>query len=420
MNLWNPSQRLAAAVLAVAALMLASACRQTASVAPPPPPTVTVNQPLEHEVTRWDQYSGYLSSPKTVTVNARVSGLIEEAPFREGTIVHAGDLLFKIDSRPFKADRDNKAAAVAQARASAAKAKADFARSSALIRSRVIAQADYDATKAAYGEAEGSLQAAIAALESADLNLQWTEVRAPITGRISRINVTVGNLVNGGSGQVTPLTTIVSIDPLYCYITVPETAALRYRELALQGPGEASDGPIPCWLKLESDQTFDRHGVIDFIDNQVDVNTGTVQLRGVFPNPRGLLMPGLFAVMRVPASTEYRALLIPDAAVNTDQDERYLLIVGNDHVVQRRTVKLGALFGTLRDVTGGLRPGEWVVVDGTQLAIPGARVNPRQALIAQASIQALDQMAAWAQPSESSATGAASRVLSEGDSQAGQ
>ena len=149
---------------------------------------------------RWDQYSGYLSSPKTVTVSARVSGLIEQAPFQEGAIVHAGDLLFKIDPRPFQADLDNKKAAVAQARATAIKAKADFGRSVELIKAQVIAPSDFDTTKASYGEAAASLDAAEAALETSRLNLEWTEVRAPITGRVSRMNVTVGNLVNGGSG----------------------------------------------------------------------------------------------------------------------------------------------------------------------------------------------------------------------------
>src|SRR5258707_14997285 len=164
----------------------------------PPPASVSVSQPLQRDVIRWGQYSGYLSSPQTVTVNARVSGLIEEAPFQEGAIVHAGDLLFRIDPRPFQADLDNKKAAVAQARAMAEKTKADFARSTELLKAEVIARADYDNTKASYGEAAAALGAADAALETSRLNLEWTDVRAPITGRISRMNVTVGNLVNSG------------------------------------------------------------------------------------------------------------------------------------------------------------------------------------------------------------------------------
>jgi len=187
-------------------------CKGAVAPQAPPPATVTVSQPIQRDVVRWDQYSGYLSSPKTVTVSARVSGLIEQSPFQEGAIVHAGDLLFKIDARPFQADLDNKKAAVEQARATAIKAKADFGRSSELIRAQVIAPSDFDTTKASYGEAAASLNAAQAALETSRLNLEWTDVRAPITGRVRRMNVTVGNLVNGGSGQPTALTTIVSIE----------------------------------------------------------------------------------------------------------------------------------------------------------------------------------------------------------------
>ena len=341
------------------AMALLPGCKPAAAPEAPPPATVTVSEPVQREVVRWDQYSGYLSSPTTATVSARVSGLIEEAPFQEGAIVHAGDLLFKIDPRPFQADLDNKKAVVAQARATAVKAKADFGRSVELIKAQVIAPSDFDSTKASYGEAAASLNAAEAALETSRLNLEWTEVRAPITGRVSRMNVTVGNLVNGGSGQATTLTTIVSIDPLYCYINVPESAALLYQEQALkEKKGNVAGANIACSLQLENETNFPHQGVIDFVDNQVDVNTGTQQIRCVISNPTTILTPGLFALTRIPASGRYQAILIPDAAVNADQDERYLLIVGANDVVQQRPVKLGALFGTLRSITDGLKPGE--------------------------------------------------------------
>src|SRR5713226_5417266 len=376
-------------------LALVAGCKRVIAPQAPPPPTVSVSQPLQRDVIRWDQYSGYLSSPQTVTVNARVSGLIEEAPFQEGAIVHAGDLLFRIDPRPFQADVDNKKAAVAQAKAMAAKSKADFERSTQLVKTRVIAQADYDTTRATYLEAAASLSAAAAALETSRLNLQWTDVRAPITGRVSRMNVTVGNLVNGGSGQATALTTIVSIDPLYCYINVPESAALRYQELALkEKTGNVATANVGCFLQLENETNFPHQGMIDFVDNQVDVNTGTVQIRCVFANPTTILTPGLFAVTRIPASGRYQALLIPDAAVNTDQDERYLLIVGANDVVQQRPVKLGALFGSLRSVTGGLKPGEWVIVNGMLSAMPGAKVNPHEVPVPTESLNALESIAA--------------------------
>jgi RND family efflux transporter MFP subunit len=391
----------ATALIASALALLFPGCKSVVAPQPPSPPTVTVSRPLQRDVIRWDQFSGYLSSPKTVTVNARVSGLVEEAPFQEGSIVHQGDLLFKIDPRPFQADLDNKKAAVAQAKATAAKTKADFERSTVLLRAEVVAQADYDSTKASYGEADASLQAAEAALEASQLNLEWTEVRAPITGRVSRMNVTVGNLVNGGSGQATALTTIVSIDPLYCYINVPESAALRYQELALQEKKSSVAGAkVACLMQLENETNFPRQGVIDFVDNQVDVNTGTVQIRCVFANPTTILTPGLFALTRIPASERYQALLIPDAAVNTDQNERYLLIVGANDVVQQRPVKLGALFGTLRSITDGLKPDDQVIVNGMQSAMPGGKVDPHEVSISTESLDALESIAATPVPSQ--------------------
>jgi len=411
-----PSRRLrCAAAATVIAVALFPGCKQVTAEQAPPPPTVTVSRPLQREVIRWDEYSGYLSSPKTVTVNARVSGLIEEAPFQEGAIVHAGDLLFKIDRRPFQADLDNKKAAVAQAKAMADRTNADYRRSVKLLDARVVAQSDFDTTKASYEGAVASLDAAEAALETSRLNLEWTEVRAPITGRISRINVTVGNLVNGGSGAATALTTIVSIDPMYCYLNVPEGVALRYQELALQQKqSNVAGAKVPCFLQLQSQASFRQQGVIDFVDNQVDVNTGTVQIRAVFTNPTTLLTPGLFARVRIPASGRYQALLIPDEAVNADQNERYLLIVGTGNVAQRRTVKLGALFGTLRSVTDGLKPEEWVIVSGMQWAMPGGKVNPREAPI---STQALDELESMTIDSPTTKRPPAMRTAAERDLQ---
>jgi RND family efflux transporter MFP subunit len=415
-------QRAAAPIVLVLAIVVAG-CKGPAAPPPPPPPGVTVSRPVQHDVIEWDQFSGYLSSPKTVTVNARVSGLIVQAPFQEGAIVHAGDLLFKIDPRPFQADLDNKEAAVAQARATTEKTNADFARSTILLKAEVVARADYDSTKASYGEADASLKAAEAALEISRLNLEWTEVRAPITGRVSRMNVTVGNLVTGGTGQATPttLTTIVSIDPLYCYINVPQSVALRFQQLALQEKQSSVAGArVACYMQLENETNFPREGVIDFVDNQVDVSTGTVQIRCVFANPTSILTPGLFALTRIPASGRYQALLVPDAAVNSDQNERYLLIVGANDVVQQRPVKLGALFGNLRSITDGLKPNERVIVNGMLSAMPGAKVNPHEVAISTESLDALESIAAGSQPAQAPETGAGAQPDSQQAAGAGQ
>src|SRR5882757_4044857 len=384
----NQLRQLRLAIALVASVFaILPGCKAVNPPQAPPPASVTVSQPLQRDVIRWDQYSGYLSSPKTVTVSARVSGLIEDAPFQEGAIVHQGDLLFRIDPRPFQADVDNKKAAVAQAKALAERTQSDFHRSTLLLKAQVIAPATYEATKDSSGEAAASLSAAQAALETSRLNLQWTEVRAPITGRVSRMNVTVGNLVNGGAGQATALTTIVSIDPLYSYIDVPEGAALRYQELALQEKkANVANAKVACFLQLENETNFPHQGLIDFVDNQVNVNTGTVQIRCAFANPTTVMTPGLFTLTRIPASGRYQALLIPDAAVNTDQNERYLLIVGDRDVVQRRPVKLGALFGNLRSIDNGLKPGERVIVNGMQSATPGAKVSTHEVAVSTESL----------------------------------
>jgi len=209
------------------------------------------------------------------------------------------------------------------------------------------------------------------------------------------MNVTVGNLVNGGAGQATALTTIVSIDPLYSYIDVPEGAALRYQELALQEKkANVANAKVACFLQLENETNFPHQGLIDFVDNQVNVNTGTVQIRCAFANPTTVMTSGLFTLTRIPASGRYQALLIPDAAVNTDQNERYLLIVGNRDVVQRRPVKLGALFGSLRSIDDGLKPGEQVIVDGMQSAMPGAKVRAHIVPVSTETLDAQESFAA--------------------------
>jgi RND family efflux transporter MFP subunit len=209
------------------------------------------------------------------------------------------------------------------------------------------------------------------------------------------MNVTVGKLVNGGFGQATTLTTIVSIDQLYSYINVPESTALRYQKLALQEKNSNVAGAkIGCFLQLENETNFPHQGVIDFVDNQVDVNTGTEQIRCVFANPTTILTPGLYDLTRIPASGRYQTLLIPDAAVNADQNERYLLIVGTNDVVQQRPVKLGALFGTLRSITDGLKPGERVIVNGMQSAQSGAKVIPHEVAVPTQSLDALESITA--------------------------
>ncbi len=349
--------------------------------APPqrPPPTVTVMHPLEKEVTDWEDFAGRLESPKSTNIQARISGVITETPFKEGALVHQGDVLFVIDDRPFKADLDNKKATVAKDAAQVDLTQAQLARSKRLLDTHVVDQQDYDIANANYLQAQTQLEADKAAQETSELNLEWTRVQAPIDGLVSKIDVTVGNLITGGVGNGTPLTTLVSVDPLYCYVPVPERTLLKYQTSARKNQQTVRDARIACSIQLENESDFPHKGVIDFIDNSVDPNTGTIQMRGVFPNPDEFLTPGLFARMRIEGSGPYKALLVPDMAIGTDQDERYLMVVDANNVVQTRPVQLGRLFGDMRVIEQGVTAADRVIVNGLQMARPGSPVTVEQA-----------------------------------------
>lgn len=341
-----------------------------------------------------------------------MSGLIEQAPFQEGAIVHKSDLLFVIDPRPFQADVDSKKAAVAQAKAQADQAEVHFRRYGEVRNTRAISADDYDQARASNEEAQAQLAAAKAALENSELSLNWTKVAAPITGRVSRKNVEPGNLVNGGGsgGQPTMLTTIVSIDPIYCYVQVPESAAVRYQELSLHQSGsDIAHAKIRCYLQLSGETGFPHAGLIDFIDNQVDTGTGTVSVRGVFGNADGVMTSGMFARLRIPGSARHEALLIPDAAINADQNERFVFVVGKDDLVQRRPVDLGPLFGNLRQINGGLTPGAPVIVSGVQKAKSGAKVKPHETPV---STKSLDEIEATGQGAAPATRDAATEPVS--------
>lgn len=353
---------------------------------------VTVSTPLNREVADWDEYTGHLVSPETANIAARISGIIEAAPFKEGALVKKGDVLFIIDDRPFKADLENKKANIAKDEAQVALAKAQLARSDDLLKKKAISQQEFDTSKATFDQSNAQLAADQAAVDTAQLNLDWTRVTAPISGRVSKINVTVGNLVNGGAGQATLLTTIVSVDPMYCYVSVPERAFLKYQTYAEKSKGESvRDAKIPCFVKLENERDYPHAGTIDFIDNNVDPTTGTIQLRGVIPNSNGALTPGLFAQMRITGSGPYQTLLIPDVAVGAEQNERYVMVVEKDDIVAVRKVQLGGLFGSLRSITDGLKPDERVIVNGLQLVRPGAKAAPKEQPISAEAIAALEK-----------------------------
>ena len=360
-------------------LALSAGCdSKPAAAQMPPPAEVQVARPVQKEVVEWDTYTGHLEAPESANVAARVSGLIVEMPFVEGSIVKRGDVLAVIDDRPFKADLESKTADQKKAESALAIAKVTFDRLASL-RKRVdaVSQQDVDNAKANVDQAEAALAAAQAAVKTSGLNLEWCRVLSPIDGRVSYKLVTVGNLVNGGAGQATLLTTVQSISPVYCYVDVDEHSVLKYQMLAEQRKlSSARDSHVPCFLQLDNETGFPHEGYIDFVDNHVDPTTGTQRVRAVLKNESGMLTPGFFARIRVPGSGRYRAVLVPDTAIGNDQSQRNVLVVDNDNKVSARPVELGALFGGLRSIVSGLSAEDRVVVNGQMYAVPGSTVKP--------------------------------------------
>lgn len=370
------------AVLAALLLTALIGCHGKPTPISPPPTGVSVAHPVQKEVIEWDTYAGYLEAPESANVAARVSGLIVQMPFVEGSVVKRGDLLAVIDERPFKADLDAKLADQQNAEAALSIAKVNFNRLPGLRATGAVSQQDYDNAKANVDQAAATLASKKAAVESSRLNLEWCRVLSPIDGRVSYKLVTVGNLVNGGDGQATLLTTVQSVDPVYCYVDVDEHSVLKYQKLAKEGKlVSARDGKVPCYVQLSNETGFPHEGFIDFVDNHVDPTTGTQRVRAVLPNPSGTLIPGLFARLSVPGSGRYRALLVPDAAIGSDQSERNVLVVGQDNVVSARPVELGALFGSMRSIISGLGRDDRVVVNGQMHVRPGMPVTPTEVRI---------------------------------------
>ncbi|HEX3357041.1 MAG TPA: efflux RND transporter periplasmic adaptor subunit [Tepidisphaeraceae bacterium] len=367
---------------AVFAALLLQGCQKEAPAPAPPPPAVTVAYPVQREVIEWDTYTGLLEAPESVNVMARVSGLIVAAPFSEGAIVKKGDVLYEIDVRPFKADLESKIADQEKAQAELAVSQSNFDRQVEALKAHAVSQQDYDNSKATRDQANAALASAKAAVELSRLNVEWCQVTSPINGRVSNKMVTIGNLVNGGAGQATLLTTIQSVTPLYCYVDVDEHSILKYQKLSLEGKRvSARDTPIPCYVQLGNETGFPHMGVVDFVDNHIDPGTGTLRARGVFQNKTGLLTPGFFASLRVAGSGRYQTLLVPDTAIGIDQNERDLLIVNKDDIVEARTIEPGALFGELRSITSGLKPDDRVIINGQMHARAGGKVAPTQSTI---------------------------------------
>ncbi|MGH2396972.1 MAG: efflux RND transporter periplasmic adaptor subunit [bacterium] len=335
-----------------------------------------MSQPLQREIVEWDEYTGRLEAVETVEVQARVGGYLKKVNFKAGSKVQEGDLLFVIDPRPYRAELDRAQGELARARARLDLAKNDLSRAERLFERRVISEEEFDTRAKNVREAGAIVQSAQAAVDMAKLNLEFTEVRAPINGRIGRELVTEGNLVNDGTGTATLLTTIVSIDPIYVYVDTDERSVLKYRQLAREGKRvSARDQSIPAELALANEEGYPHKGMIDFVDNRVDPGTGTLRVRGAFPNPDEALSPGFFARVRMPGSGKYQALLVPDRAIVMNQGQKYVLVVSAESTVEYRAVKPGPVIDGLRVIIEGLKPQDRLIVEGIQRVRPGVRVT---------------------------------------------
>jgi membrane fusion protein, multidrug efflux system len=349
----------------------------------PPSAEVTVSKPEQKEVVNWNEFTGRTAAVKLVTVTARVSGYIVDIPFKEGDLVHKGDLLFQIDPRPYQDAYDQAVGQLQQAQANQQLQDATFARQQRLREMRVIANEDYDTALSNKNQATAQVVSAQAARNSAQLNLEFTHVTSPIDGRVSRQLANIGNLVQADSTQ---LTTVVSIDPIYAYFSMDELAALSYQRLIREGKVDSSqDGKVPVYLQLQDETGFPHEGTIDFSDNAFDSSTGTLLIRGSFPNLDGFLTPGNFVRVRVASSPKYHALLVADRAIGSDQDQRFLYVVDSKNIARLRHIKTGQLAEGLRVVKSGLQPDDVVIINGIIKVRPDSSVKPQQGAMEQFS-----------------------------------
>jgi RND family efflux transporter MFP subunit len=351
----------------------------------PPPPKVKVVQPVAREVTEWDEYTARLDAVDSVEVRPRVSGYLASIHFQDGALVRKGDLLFLIDPRPYEAALRRAEADLQLAKSKLALAQRNFARAADLLASHAISQEESDTRQSNLRQAEATVDEAQAVVDAARLDVEFTHITAPVSGRVGRKLVTEGNLINGGVGtQGTLLTTIVSLDPIYAYFEADEGSVLKYTRLARLGQRPSSrDYKNPVRVALADEEGFPHEGVMDFVDNQVDRGTGTVVGRALLPNPDLTLMPGLFARLQLPGSGQYRAILLPDEAIASDQSQKLVWVVDGEGKAQYRPVKIGPLIDGLRVVREGVTADDWVVVAGLQRVRPGIQVDAQRETIPQ-------------------------------------
>lgn len=376
---------LGALPIAVAAGLMLTGTGGAPVDAAPPPATVTAAAPLVRQVTEWDDYSGRFEASRTVEVRPRVSGAIVGVHFTDGSVVRPGQLLFTIDSRPFAAALSEARAAVQGAQSELALARADLGRAVRLLEVEAVSRSDVDRLRARVQAAEASLAAAQARVRSRALDVGFTQVRAPIGGRISDRRVDAGNLVQGGAagGEATLLTTINALDPMYFTFDASEALFLKARRAQEDGSGGTA-----VQIRLQDETDYRWSGRLDFTDNGLDTRSGTIRLRAVVSNATRFLTPGMFGNMRLASGTSGPALLVPDAAVQTDQARKVVLVVSKDGSLTPRPVEVGPVLDGLRVIRSGLGTTDRVVISGGQLALPGAKVNVRPGVIRPVANQA--------------------------------
>jgi RND family efflux transporter MFP subunit len=369
-----------AIALAIATLVASCGERQQQSGGPPPP-AVTFAKPIKRTVVDYDEYVGRFTAINAVEIRARVSGYLDKLHFKDGQLVKQGDLLFTIDKRPFQNALDQARANLVQAQSNLAFTESDYTRGQQLVRDKTITDQTFEQRAQAFRNARASVTNNEAAVRQAELDLEFTELRAPINGRIGDRRVSPGNLVTGGTGgNTTLLAAIVSTDPIYFEFTFDEASYLRYQRLASAGQDVASRNTgVPVALKLIDESDFDHEGRMDFVDNVIERSTGTIRGRAVVANTNEIFTPGMFARVRVPGTSPYEALLVPDAAIGTEQARRFVMVVDDQDTAQPRYVTLGQVTKDgLRAIKDGIGPDDRVVVSGLMQARPGQKVRPEE------------------------------------------
>lgn len=388
--------------IAVASALIAAAlygCSKGQEAPAQGAPPVTVAAPLSQQVVDWDEFTGRFEAPRSVDVRARVGGYIQSVHFKDGDFVRQGQLLFTLDPRPAQAALASARAQLAQGQAQLTLARTELTRAEGLLASQAVSQAEVDAKRGAVQTAEAAVAAANAAIRARQLDVEFTRVTAPISGRVSDRRVDPGNLIGGGSSAGDVLTTIVSSSPIYFVFDGSEALALKYQR-------DARNGAAPIRIRLQDETSYDRTGTLDFTDNAIDASSGTIRLRAVVQNADGFLKPGMFGHAQLAGSGGYAAMLVPDAAIVTDGPRKVVYVVGKDGAVAAKPVQLGPIANGLRVVRTGLTPDDRVIINGLQRARPGQKVTAQNGIIKAEETQA--QAPVTTAPVASTATFAAS------------